>query len=399
VDDQRSAAEAVDPLDDIEPNVDASVEVAATVIYTSGTTGRPKGAVRALLTSPEQRAHMQAFMAAMHVGEGDDVYLPTGSMSHGGPLSFADMVIAQGNTVILLERFDAETWLRLLDTYGANLSYSAPAPIRFVCGLAPEVKEKYDRSSLRTMLAAAAAWPYALKLAYLEDFAEDSLWEVYGSTELGINTILRPQDQRRKPGSCGQAAPGVAVVLVDESGHQITEPHVPGLLYVRGGSSFTTYLGDQQKYDAEHLGDAHTVGDVAYADEEGYFYICDRKKDLVITGGANVYPAEVEAAVEGIPGIFECAVLGLPDDTWGERVHACLVVDDPDRFNLEAFTAAAKERLANYKVPRTVELFDELPHMESGKIDKVTLRRRYGTGSTEAPADETHDGAGAPGGA
>jgi acyl-CoA synthetase (AMP-forming)/AMP-acid ligase II len=136
---------------------------------------------------------------------------------------------------------------------------------------------------------------------------------------------------------------------------------------------------------------------VAYRDDEGYIYICDRRKDLVITGGANVYPAEVEAAVEGIPGVFECAVFGLPDDTWGERVHACVVVDDPATFTLDAFTAAARERLAGYKVPRTVELFDELPHMESGKIDKMALRNRYGVGvAVGAPAVSTGRRSGTP---
>jgi acyl-CoA synthetase (AMP-forming)/AMP-acid ligase II len=381
---QLAADEVLAGRSDGEPNVGVSMEGAATIIYTSGTTGRPKGAVRALLTSPEQKKRLASHLAMMHIGEGDDVYLPAGSMSHGGPLSFADLTISQGNTVLVQERFDAEDWLRLVDRYKVTTSYSAPAPMRLICNLPPEVRARYDRSSVRTMLAGAAPWPYALKLAYLEDFPEESLWEVYGSTELGTNTILRPEDQRRKPGSCGQAAPGVELLLVDDDGKEITEPMVPGLLYVRGGSTFRTYHGDPEKYDAEHRGDAHTVGDIAYVDDEGFFYICDRKKDMIISGGVNIYPAEVEACLEGIDGVFESAVIGLPDDTWGERVHAVLVVKDPDAFSVPELLATCRQRLASYKVPRSVAIVDELPHMESTKIDKVALRRRYGAAPAEA---------------
>ncbi len=375
---QVSAEEFLDGAGTDEPSVDAATEGAATIIYTSGTTGRPKGAVRDLLTSPEQRERLREHLAMMHIGDGEDVYLPAGSMSHGGPLSFADLVVSQGNTVIVQERFDPEDWLRLVDRYKVTTSYSAPAPMRLVCNLPAETKRRYDRSSIRTMLAGAASWPYALKLAYLEDFPEDSLWEVYGSTELGTNTILRPEDQRRKPGSCGQAAPGVEVLLVDDDGREITEPMVPGLLYVRGGSTFRTYHGDPDKYRAEHRGDAHTVGDVAYFDEEGYFYICDRKKDMVISGGINVYPAEVEAALESADAVFESAVYGLPDDVWGERVHADLVVREPESFSVDELVAHCHQHLASYKVPRSFEVVTELPHLESGKIDKRALRRRHG---------------------
>ena len=366
-----------------EPTPAAGDGTPATIIYTSGTTGRPKGAVRDLLTSPEQKQRLRDHLAMMHLGEGDDVYLPAGSMSHGGPLSFADLTVAQGNTVIVQERFDAEDWLRLLDTYRATTSYAAPTPIRFVCNLPPEVKARYDRSSMRTLIAGAAPWSYALKLAYLDDFPEDSLWEVYGSTELGTNTILRPEDQRRKPGSCGQAAPGVEILLVDDAGEVVTEPGVPGLLYVRGGSTFRTYHGDPDKYAEEHLGDAHTVGDVAYVDDEGYYYICDRKKDVVISGGVNVYPAEVEAVLDGAEGVFEAAVFGLPDETWGERVHAVVVPDDAAAFDVDATIRYCKEHLAAYKVPRSFDLVDELPHMQSGKVDKRLLRAPH-LAATEA---------------
>jgi acyl-CoA synthetase (AMP-forming)/AMP-acid ligase II len=374
---QESAEDFLARQRDAEPEVEGATESGATIIYTSGTTGRPKGAVRSLISSPDQRQRLKDHLAMMHIGEGPDIYLPAGSMSHGGPLSFADLTVSQGNTVIVQERFDPEDWLRLLDKYRVTTSYSAPAPMRLICNLPAEAKAKYDRSSMRTMMAGAAPWPFSLKLAYLEDFPEESLWEIYGSTELGTNTILRPEDQRRKPGSCGQPAPGVEILLVDDDGKEISTPNTRGLLYVRGGSTFSAYHGDPEKYEAEHRGDAHTVGDVAYFDEEGFFYICDRKKDMIISGGVNIYPAEIESFLESLDNVLESAVIGLPDETWGERVHAVVVPKNPDLFSEQDVIDQCREHLGSYKVPRSLERVDELPHMVSGKIDKRMLRRQH----------------------
>ncbi len=151
------------------------------------------------------------------------------------------------------------------------------------------------------MLANAAPWSFALKQAYLADFPAESLWEVYGSTELGVDTVLAPADQLRKPGSCGLPAPGVELKLFDDDGNEVTEPGVPGELFIRSAGVFNTYHKAQDKYEEDRRGDFHTVGDVAYRDDEGYFYICDRKKDMIISGGMNIYPAEIEAALEAQP--------------------------------------------------------------------------------------------------
>jgi acyl-CoA synthetase (AMP-forming)/AMP-acid ligase II len=371
--------------DTAEPPVPSLTSTATTIIYTSGTTGRPKGAVRDVLTSPEQRAILRSHLEMMGIGR-DDIYLPTGSLHHGGPGSFADLTISQGNTVVLQRHFDPEDWLRLLSTYRASTSYSAPTAIRYICGLSPEVKARYDRSSMRVMIAGAAAWPYALKLAYLEDFPEDSLWELYGSTELGTNTILRPEDQRRKPGSCGQAAPGVEIVLLDGGGDVITAPGTPGELYVKGGSRFRTYHKDPETYEAEHRGqDLHTVGDIAYVDEDGFYYICDRKKDMIISGGVNVYPAEVEAVIESHPGVFETAVIGLPDEEWGERVHAVVVANAGHSLTADQVIEYCRSRVAHYKCPKSVSFMSELPHSGSGKVLKRDLKQFYETKVADQP--------------
>src|SRR3954470_4319574 len=304
-----------------EPDVGETAEVPATMIYTSGTTGKPKGALRRGSGDPTQ---VQAMLA--HIGyRPDDIYLTTGPLYHSGPGGFAGIAAALGNTVIVQRKFDPEDWLRLVDKYKATSTFSAPTPIRLICNVPAEVKAKYDRSSMRVMIANAAPWSFALKKQYVDDFPPESLWEVYGSTELGVDTILAPADQMRKPGSCGLPAPGVELALFDEQGKQITEPNVPGELYVRSKSVFTTYYKADDKYEEDTRGDYHTVGNVAYRDEEGYYYIADRKKDMIISGGMNIYPAEIEGALEQHPQIFDVAVFGVPSEEWGESVHAVVV--------------------------------------------------------------------------
>jgi acyl-CoA synthetase (AMP-forming)/AMP-acid ligase II len=305
------------------------------------------------------------------------VYLTTGPLYHSGPSGFASIAHALGNTIVVQRKFDPEDWLRLVQTHQVSTTFSAPAPIRMVCALPADVKAAYDRSSMRRLIANAAPWSLALKQRYLADFPTDSLWEVYGSTEMGVDTVLAPADQLRKPGSCGLPAPGIDIKLLDDQGAEVTEPHTVGELYVRSASMFETYYKADKKYEAGRLGDFHTVGDIAYRDEDGYYYIADRKDDMIITGGMNVYPAEVEAALEQHPDIFDVAVFGIPSEDWGEGVHA-VVVREPDRdLSPEAVTAYAREHLASYKIPRTVSFLDELPRTGSGKVLKRELRAPF----------------------
>jgi fatty-acyl-CoA synthase/long-chain acyl-CoA synthetase len=365
---------AAAPTDEL-PAVDG--DAAATMIYTSGTTGHPKGALRRANTaSPRDGAALLELLGYRP----DDVYLSTGPLYHSGPGGFMGVAHSLGNTVVLQRKFDAEDWLRLVDTHKVTSTFSAPTPIRLVCNLPAEVKQKYDRSSMRVMIANAAPWSFALKKAYLADFPAESLFEVYGSTELGVDTVLLPKDQLRKPGSCGQAAPGVELVLFDDDGKRVTEPNVPGELYVRSAGVFSTYYKAEDKYEEDKRGDYHTVGDVAYVDDEGYFYICDRKKDMIISGGMNIYPAEIEAALEHHDDIFDVAVFGIPSEEWGESVHAIVVLRPGAALDADAVMAYARDHLAGYKVPRSVSFMDELPRTGSGKILKRVLREPFWAG-------------------
>ncbi len=367
-DGQLAWAEICD--DSATPPTEGTSDETRTMIYTSGTTGQPKGAVRktggAVGAAP-------ALMA--HLGWPDMErlwFLTTGPLYHSGPSGFALRAQALGGTVVTQHKFDPEDWLRLVDTHRVTATFSAPTPVRRICALPDDVKSRYDVSSLASTVANAAPWTMTLKEAYLRDFREDSLWEVYGSTELSVVTALRPEDQLRKPGSCGQAAPGVEIKLFDDDGNEVTEPGQPGELYARSPALFETYHNAHDRYLDDHRDGFQTVGDVAYRDEDDYFYICDRKKDMIITGGVNVYPAEVENVLDAHPHVAEVAVIGVPDEEWGESVCAVAVprgVLDPD----ELITYAA-EHLSGPKRPKRVVVVDELPKTGTGKVLKRALR-------------------------
>ncbi|MFW2336329.1 class I adenylate-forming enzyme family protein [Ilumatobacter sp.] len=347
----------------------------ATMIYTSGTTGKPKGAYRRQGANPEQTAAL-----LQHVGyRPDDVYLTTGPLYHSGPGGFMAIGLAMGQTIVLQYRFDPEDWLRLLETYRCTSTFAAPTPIRMICNVSAEVMERHDRSSMRVMIANAAPWSFALKQQYVAAFPPESLFEIYGSTELGVNTVLRPEDQMRKPGSCGKEAPLVEIRLYDDEGNVVTGtgPGATGEVYVKSPSVFADYYKQHDKFEEDHRDGFQTVGDIAYRDDEGFLYICDRKKDMIISGGMNVYPAEIESALEHHPDIYEAAVFGIPSEEWGEIVHAVVVRRPGSELDEADVTAYAREHLAGYKLPRSFSWMDELPKTGSGKILKRELRRPF----------------------
>jgi fatty-acyl-CoA synthase/long-chain acyl-CoA synthetase len=351
---------------------EASSGPGRSMIYTSGTTGRPKGAVRSARLDPSSAAGLLQLIGY----QPDDVYLTTGPLYHSGPGGFASIAHALGNTIVVQHKFDPEDWLRLVQTHRVTTTFTAPTPIRMICSLPDEVKARYDRSSMKRLIANAAPWTLNLKKMYLADFPPDSLWEVYGSTELGVDTVLQPEDHLRKPGSCGRVAPGIEIKLFDENGAEVTEPMRTGELYVRSATIFNEYYKAEEKYRESTRGDYHTVGDVAYFDEDGYYYIADRKNDMIISGGMNIYPAEIEAALDVSPDIYEVAVFGVPDEQWGESVRA-VVVPARDGVTEDEVLAFARQHVAGYKVPRSVNFVAELPKTGSGKVLKRQLRDEF----------------------
>src|SRR6266567_2008407 len=362
------------------PDVGDVEGTGGTMIYTSGTTGKPKGAVRSGPPDPE----LLGALLNLFSYRPDDIYITSGPLYHSGPGAFMGAGMLFGQTVIVQRKFDAEDWLRLVDKYKASSTFSAPALVRMICALPREVKDRYDRASMRIMIANAAPWSYTLKQQYVADFPPGSLFEVYGSTELGVDTVLLPEDQMRKPGSCGKPAPGVEIMLVDADGNEVAGagPDHPGEVFVRSKGVFNTYYKNNAGYEENSRGDFHTVGDIAYRDDEGYLYICDRKTDMIISGGMNVYPAEIEAVLEQHPGIYDVAVFGIPSEDWGEMVHATVVLAPGASSTELDVMAYAREHLAAYKSPRSVSFTSELPRTGSGKLLKRQLRAPYWVGHT-----------------
>ena len=362
------------------PDVGDATGGGGTMIYTSGTTGKPKGAVRSGPPDPEALGALLNLFGYRP----DDIYLTSGPLYHSGPSAFMSAGLLFGQTIIVQRRFDAEDWLRLVDTYDVTSTFSAPALIRMICALPRQVKDRYDRSSMRIMIANAAPWSYALKQQYVADFPPESLFEVYGSTELGVDTVLMPEDQMRKPGSCGTPAPGIEIMLVGDDDSEVTGtgPDNAGEVFVRSKATFDTYYKNDAGYQSNSRGGYHTVGDIGYWDDEGYLYICDRKTDMIISGGMNIYPAEIEAALEQHPGIYDVAVFGIPSQQWGEAVHATVVRSPGSSLTSDQITAFAREHLASYKVPRSIDFATELPRTGSGKLLKRQLRAPYWAGQT-----------------
>ncbi len=363
-----------------EPQVPADRDPGAMMIYTSGTTGKPKGALRTSRTSPEQ-----GLALAMLLGSSpNDIYLTTGPLYHSGPGGFMYSALAFGQTIVTQRKFDPQDWLRLVDKYKVTTTFSAPTPIRMICNLPAETKAQYDVTSIRCMVANAAPWSMTLKKMYLASFPPPSLYEIYGSTELGVNCVLLPEDQLRKPGSCGKPSPLVEIKLFDDLGNEVTGfgPKHTGELYVKSPSVFADYYKQHDKYVADQKHGFQTVGDIAYRDDEGYLYICDRKKDMIISAGMNIYPAEIEGVLENHPDIYEAAVFGIPNEEWGEMVHAVIVRRPDTTLDEVDVDVYARVHLASYKVPRSISWSDELPKTGSGKILKRDLRAPYWAGRT-----------------
>ncbi len=347
-----------------------------TMIYTSGTTGKPKGAVRSSLGNPQQSQALWNEIGYVP----DDVYITTGPLYHSGPGGFLATAHRLGNTCILQHKFDEQDWLRLVQTYRVTTTFAAPTPIRRICQLPDAVFKRYDVTSMARMVANAAPWSFALKQLYLSRFPKLSLFEVYGSTELGVNTLLRPEHQLSKPGSCGRPAPGVDIALFDDAGQIVTSANTEGELFVKSANMFSTYHKAHDKFEADRKDGWQTVGDIAMFDAEGFYYICDRKKDMIISGGVNIYPAEIEAALEQHPDINDVAVFGIPDDEWGEAIHAIVVIRPGAQLTNDQITAFARQTLAGYKVPRSISYLTEIPRTGSGKILKRDLRKPFWEG-------------------
>ena len=345
-----------------------------TVTYTSGTTGNPKGAYRpAGVPAQDLLQVIQAF----ELSEAG-VHLLAGPAYHSAPGFFESIHLLLGATVVVLPRFDAAEALRLIDRHRVTNTFMAPTLLQRLCEVPAAEAAAYDSSSLHAIILGAAPCPYALKVRAEERFGP-CLWEFYGSTETAIVTILRPEDQLRKPGSCGKVAPGQEIRLLDAAGNPVPDG-MPGEIWTR--SPWLAEYYHKPEETAKSMKDGFfSVGDIAYRDSEGYYYICDRKIDMIISGGANIYPAEVEAVLSAHPAVLDVAVIGVPDDQWGEAVKAVVALRPGKSASSEELITFCAERLADYKKPHSVDFVDELPRNPAGKLLKNKIREPYWAGT------------------
>jgi long-chain acyl-CoA synthetase len=354
-----------------------------TMVYTSGTTGRPKGVV----PGGDDLRRTAAGMAGMGARWGfgpDEVHLLVGPAYHSGPAAFAQTHLALGATVVIMPRWDAESCLALIQRHRVTNTHMVPSNFIRILDLDPKIRKSYDLSSLRVVLHAAAPCPVPVKRAFMDLVGQEKVFEYFGATE-GGGTAISPQEWLEHPGSVGRAIGGNEIVILDDEG-RVLGPGEVGLVYVRSATAAFRYHRDDEKTSAAFKGDRFTVGDMGYLDEDGYLFLTDRRADMVITGGVNVYPREIEDVLYLHPDVADCAVYGVPDDRWGEALKAVVQPRAGATLTADEVVAWCRERLADYKRPRLVVFVDELPRDPNGKIAKHRLRADDVGSSRSAPS-------------
>jgi long-chain acyl-CoA synthetase len=346
------------------------------MIYTSGTTGRPKGVYRPGGIDPQAiLAIVQGFGLQM----GDEVHVVPAPLYHSAPTLGSALTIVLGGTLVIMAKFDPEEFLALIDREKVTSSIVVPTIIKRVLALPDEVKRRYDVSSLRSLIVGAAPFPLETKRAAIDYFG-DCIYEYYGSTDAGLNTILPPSEQRTRPSSCGKTVPGNEIAILDDDG-QTLPPRAVGNIYITNPLVRTMqYYKDPEKTKSAFRGDYMTVGDMGYLDEDGYLYIVDRKTDMVISGGVNIYPAEIEEVIHEHPAVLDVAVIGVPNEDWGEELKAVVQLKPGARADADDVIDFCRERLADYKRPRSVDFVAEVPRNPSGKLLKREIRAPYWEG-------------------
>jgi long-chain acyl-CoA synthetase len=342
------------------------------MIYTSGTTGHPKG-VRRNAPTPEQNASMERMRAMIYgLKPGARVLLP-GPLYHSAPNSFGLRAGRLGGALVLMPRFEPEEFLRLIEEQKIDTIFMVPTMFIRLMKLPEEVRRKYDMSSLHHVIHAAAPCPADVKRAMIEWWGP-VIHEFYGSTESGAVTFANSEDALKKPGTVGKISPGAELRFIGDDGRILPQGEI-GEIYSRmtGTPDFTYHNKPEKRAEIERDGFI-TSGDVGYIDQDGYVFICDRKRDMVISGGVNIYPAEIEAALHTVPGVHDCAVFGIPDEEFGEALMAVVEPQPGATLDIAAIRAQLKTSLADYKVPKHVEIQANLPREDSGKIFKRRLR-------------------------
>ncbi len=340
------------------------------MIYTSGTTGKPKGASR---KQSESMAQLIVHIVQQFKYTSDEVHLVSCPLYHSAPIAFSGSAFALGGTLVLMTRFDAREFLENVSRHRVTSAFVVPSILDSLLQVPRDFTAGLDLSSLRTLICGGAPLFPRIKLGILERFGP-VLYEFYGSTETGVNTILTPQEAREKPSSVGRVFPENEMVILDEEGGEVPTGE-RGELFIYNPFLMDGYYKNEKATRECFRGKYLSVGDIAVKDEEGYFYIVDRKKDMIIRGGVNIYPAEIEDVLHGMPGIRDVAVVGRDDPHWGETVAAFIVPAEKGGIDEVEIKKYCDERMASYKIPETIRLVEEIPRNPQGKILKRELKR------------------------
>jgi long-chain acyl-CoA synthetase len=355
-----------------------------TMIYTSGTTGRPKGVKRARQATLGQGiATGRASGAALGL-DGSGPHLVTGPLYHAAPLLFAVYDLFNGAPMVIMPRWDATQTLQLIQERQVHHSHLVPTMFVRLLRLDEQTRTAFDLSSLHLVLHGAAPISPDVKKRMIEWWG-DSIVEYWGATESGVCTLVGAAEWLARPGTVGKTLPRFEVFAVDDSGRELPAGDI-GTLYCRhkDSSRVFEYHDDPSKTAASYLEPGvFTIGDVGCVDTDGYVYLSDRKSNMIISGGVNIYPAEVEHDLQGHPAVADVGVFGIPDDEWGETVKAAVELTDGHAASseLEAdILKFARQHLAAYKVPRSIDFEERLPRHPTGKLQIRQLRARYWQG-------------------
>lgn len=361
-------------LSEFEPWSGAPKATRATMIYTSGTTGNPKGVKRAAAT-PEQAAAYVEMIARVYGLTHGVRALVAGPLYHASPNAYGRQALPNADVLVMQSKFDAEAALALIEKHRITNAVMVPTMFIRMLKLPQEVRARYDVSSLKWVTHTGAPCPVETKRQLMEWWGP-IIYETYGGSEVGTATLATPQDAISHPGSVGVPTPGTKIAFYSEDGQLLPEGE-PGEIYMRVPAyADFTYLNDPAKRERVERDGLISVGDVGYL-EDGHLYLCDRRSDMVISAGTNIYPAEIENALVQCPGVQDCAVFGIPDEEFGESLAAAVEPAPGAEISAESIREFLSQKIARFKIPKRIDFHDSLPRHDSGKIFKRKLREPF----------------------